>query len=108
MVVVSAEGLGTRIQKLRNLADLSARELSGLAGLQPSHARLIETGNPEQITAKTVAAIASVFGASIDWLYRGVGVAPAEEVMRAAIDRARRNLARGEKRGRRKKTGTEG
>lgn len=83
------EGLGERIQKLRGMVGISARELDGLAGLQAGHTRAIETGSKGRVAARTLSQLAAVFGVSLDWLYGGGCVAPKAADLRKSVDRAK-------------------
>lgn len=76
----------------RSYAGLSARGLSALAGLAPSHVNLIET-RVENVGAQTVASLARVLGVTTDWLITGKGEPPTEESVRAAVKRAKRSRA---------------
>lgn len=97
---MTRETLGGRVERLRGLTGLSARELDALAGLRAGHSRMIETGRVQGgIEARTVSQIAGVFGVTIDWLYEGVGTAPTAEALRKAVTAAQRRAGR-------QKTGT--
>ena len=74
-----------RIRQTRLLAGISARELARLAGLQPSHASLIESGTVANVRVDTLAALARALGCSLDWLVNGDGDAPTEEMVRGAV-----------------------
>jgi transcriptional regulator with XRE-family HTH domain len=72
--------------------------LSGLAGLARGHARQIEQDSPGRIAVATLAALASVFDVTIDWLYLGRGPRPSDRRVRAAVLSAR--VAKAPKQGR--------
>lgn len=94
------ETFGGRIERLRGLAGLSARELDALAGLRAGHTRSIETGAiGPAISARTLSQIADVFDVSIDWLFNGTGPAPKDESVRKAVASTQRRAGR-------QKTGT--
>jgi transcriptional regulator with XRE-family HTH domain len=54
---------------------LSAHELGRLAGLSPAHVSYIERSDVT-VNARTLQAIARVFGVTLDWLYLRKGRAP--------------------------------
>ena len=81
--------VGPRLAELRNAAELSARELSLLAGLSHSLVGLIESGHVETPTSATSAALARVLGCSLDWFISGVGSAPSARAVKLAVVRAR-------------------
>lgn len=85
--------LALRLGHLRGLAGLSARSLSVLAGISPTHVSLIEAGRVSSPESHTSAALASVLGCSLDWLIAGKGKPPTEESVRAAVKRAKRSRA---------------
>lgn len=73
-----APTLAERLRLARGYTGLSARKISALAGLAPSHVGYLETtagANPE---VKTIAAIARVFGVTTGWLMSGEGKDPTE------------------------------
>lgn len=80
--------LPERLRALRNIADISARASDRLAGLHEGHTRHIELGRWSP-GPKTAAALAHVFGASLDWLVSGAGRAPSAKRVRDAVARAR-------------------
>jgi transcriptional regulator with XRE-family HTH domain len=81
--------VGTRVAELRELAGLSARELSILAGLSPSMVGHIEAGRVQQPGADTVSQLAEVMGASLSYLIKGEGKAPSKGKCAAAVSTAR-------------------
>lgn len=104
-------GFAHRITQLRALADISARQVDALAGLKGTcYTNSIELGARVNILNETLAAIADVFGVSMDWLFRGVGPEPTQVEVVAAVARARAaaqtpvaDAARGLKRTRRRR-----
>ena len=91
--LVAAKGLATmsiasRLRALRELAGISAREASALAGLSPSHVALLETDR-HRATTDTASALARAFGVSIDWLVDGTGKSPTARAVRASVTAAR-------------------
>lgn len=97
--IVDADIAG-RLRLARESAGLSASGLSKLARITGSHVGLIEAGERVNPQLKTLAAIASVLGVSLDWLVYGEGEMPAPDDVRASVEAARAfNLA---------PTGTEG
>jgi transcriptional regulator with XRE-family HTH domain len=93
--------LGARIETLRTLAELSARELDALADLTAGHTRFLELGRTDRVEVRTLAKIADVFGVTLDWLYTGDGSCPRNESIRDTVARHRRRAQRA-------KTGTSG
>lgn len=84
--------VGARIRQLRQIAGVSARELSRLALLPGAcHVSLIESAGAksDRLRASTAIAVARVLGCSLDWLLMGVGKPPRDRVVRAAVERAR-------------------
>ena len=86
--------VGQRIERLRKLAGLSARELDALAGLRAGHCRAIEVGPREQIAHDTVRKIAWVLGVTTDWLGSGEGPAPPKATVRESVARAQRRSSK--------------
>jgi transcriptional regulator with XRE-family HTH domain len=91
---VMSAGLGDRLQKTRELAECTARELDRLAETAEGHASLIESGVVKNVTVETAAALAKVLGVSLDWLITGDGKSPSERAVRAAVEMARRERAK--------------
>lgn len=92
-VLVAAKGLDTmsladRLREVRQLAGISARDASALAGLSPSHVALLETGR-HRATTDTASALARAFGVSIDWLVDGSGKPPTARAVRTSVEAAR-------------------
>lgn len=101
--------LPERVVWLRDAAALSKRGLSKLAGLDPSHVRLLEDSSGQRTSRRTAEALAGVFGVELPWLMLGAGpciaahpeLDPADPAHRdaiaahvaAAVDRARLALA---------------
>ena len=85
--------LGDRLRSLRNLVDISARELDRLAGKTPGHALLIESRPSADVLAGTLADYAQVFGVTLDWLALGKGKAPRHADVVAAVAASRKQLA---------------
>lgn len=86
--------IGERLTELREKAGLTGRELDALAGLRACHARSIENGSRQRIEGRTLAALATVLGCSMDWLYWGVGEPPTQAIVDAAVRVARRRSQR--------------
>ncbi len=78
-----------RVAFVRSMAGISAREFDRLSGLAPGHTRLIETGKRSSQEVDTVRGIAQAVGCSLDWLCNGIGEAPTQDQIVAAIARAR-------------------
>lgn len=94
-VGMSTGSLRERLPRLRALVSppLSARELASLAGIAGSHVSLIESGDKENPSPKTLQAICVVLGVSMDWLYAGVGEEPSSETVNEAVASARARFA---------------
>jgi len=86
------EGLGKRIEWLRNAAGLSSREVDALAGLQACHTRSVVTGTIANPRVHTLKKIGAVFGAA-NWLVTGEGGRPSKAAIVAAVTRARKRSA---------------
>lgn len=79
-----------RLRRLRDIAGISARELSRLAQLpSQSHVTLIESKGGT-LSTTTATALARVFGCSLDWLVNGTGKEPSARAVRASVEEARR------------------
>lgn len=89
-LVMARDTLGKRIERLRKLTELSARDLDFLAGLHSNHVRAIETGQIADISGRTLLAIAGVLGVSLDFLYAGDGKSPSPRAVRRAVAHAQR------------------
>lgn len=84
-----ARTLSERLQYLVDVTDVSAREISDLAGLTHSHVAILLSADRDRVEARTVAALAKVFGVSMDWLYSGLGGAPDIHDIMLALQAAR-------------------
>lgn len=80
-----------RIRFAREKTGITTRELAELAGMSPSHPSLLEMGKRSP-SGETAVLLAQVFGVTTDWLLRGIGKEPTERGLRAAVERARRQL----------------
>jgi len=78
---------------LREWSGISARETDRLLGRAEGHTSLIEAGRSKGIEARTVSAMAELFGVSMDWLFSGTGKAPEMGAVRASVVRAQRRHA---------------
>lgn len=85
--------VGTRVASLRELAGLSARELSILADLSPSMVGHIEAGRVQQPGVDTILRLADVMGASLSYLIKGEGRAPSKAGCAEAVRVARARKA---------------
>lgn len=83
-----------RLRRARTLGGLSQRELASLAGLSPSHVGLIEQGRVEDLGSDAASRLATVLGASLDWLVRGIGRCPPAADISAAVAKAKARQAR--------------
>ncbi len=100
-----SDTLAERLRYLRKVAHMGARELDRLAGLREGHVYQLESRESgcERLEARTVQAVADVFGVKMEWLFSGRGRAPARDAIRLPVARARRVAQRESPR---KKTGT--
>lgn len=80
-----------RLRVLLDYSGLDQSALSLLAGLAPAHVNMILRGKIAQPSGKTLASLCDVLGVSLDWLMRGVGAAPDEDSVRAAVELAQAN-----------------
>ena len=86
----SPSGVGERVRLVREMVpDLSARELSLLAGQAHSLVAHIERGEIQMPRLDTMQKLGELLDVSLDWLVRGVGDAPETATVQAAIERAR-------------------
>lgn len=81
--------LADRLVHARRLVGLNPRALSVLAGLDPTHVRLIEDGERPDPRSSTISKLAGTLGVTTDWLLDGRGELPSEDEMLAAVERAR-------------------
>jgi transcriptional regulator with XRE-family HTH domain len=81
--------LADRIEYARELAGLTPRGLSIIAGLDPTHVRLIEDGERPDPRSSTISKLANALGLTTDWLLDGRGPEPDPEVIRSAVEAAR-------------------
>lgn len=92
MTSILAMSVSTRLKYARELGEISARDLSRLAGLpSEGHVSSLETSGHSP-TVDTLSKIATVLGLSLDWLGRGEGTAPTAEQVTRAIKRARKHV----------------
>jgi len=85
-----------RLHHLRELANLSARELDRLSRLRQGHTALIEKRASDNLETSTAQALAGVLGVSLDWLIAGDGKMPSARIVRAAVEAARAEHAKRE------------
>ena len=90
VITLDVMTLARRVKVCREfVVGLSARGLSELAGLSPTLVSYLERGERESVEARTLVALATVLGTSAEWLLTGLGDAPTERRVRAAVERAR-------------------
>jgi transcriptional regulator with XRE-family HTH domain len=82
-------GLPGRLTAARGLAGLHLKELSLLAGLAQGHAGMVERGEMESPSIRTVALLAEVLGLSMDWIVLGRGKPPTARSVIAAVAKFR-------------------
>jgi transcriptional regulator with XRE-family HTH domain len=87
--------LPERLRWAREIAGISQRHLSKLAGLKSEqHVRLIEVSEkPQNLGIETVSALAGALGVTIDWLHNGIGPEPTAEAIRESVAAAQARLA---------------
>lgn len=84
-----------RVTFLREKAGVSARELDRLAGLAEGHVSMLELRERRgeggsRPHSRTAIRLATVLGASLEFLLLGEGAAPSTATMKAAVAAARR------------------
>lgn len=86
----SPSGIGERVRQAREMVDdLSARELSLLAGGAHSLVAHLERGEIQTPKLDTLEKLAALLDAPLEWLTWGTGAAPSARRVQAAIARAR-------------------
>lgn len=74
---------------LRESGDVPMREQDRLAGLTVGHTQAFESGRQGRlVSARIVAQLARLYGATMDWLYLGIGQPPMPHVIEANIELA--------------------
>ncbi len=81
--------LGKRLEELRTLAGLSARELDRLAGLREGHSWLLEHNENPNPELRTIAAFCRVLGCTYGYLAAGEGKRPSRAAVIRAVEAAR-------------------
>jgi hypothetical protein len=91
----SAAALPVCLAALRARAKLSCRELSLLSGLATKHVLLLELTDRDhqKVSATTLQKLAQTLGCSIQYLWTGVGIAPTDDGIAAAVAVARERLS---------------
>lgn len=88
--LVHVDTLGSRLNAVRTLAELSQAELARLAGLKSTrHIGLIEEDERANPTLETTKGLCRAVGMSLDWFLLGKGEAPTLEQVRQAVAAAR-------------------
>lgn len=82
-----------RLSELLELAELSGRQASRLAGLAPGQVNRMLSAESSSVGVPAATSLAKVFGCSVGWLAAGEGAAPSVDAVRAAVARARRAAA---------------
>ena len=77
-----------RIRSLRRRGDVSLLEQDRLAQLARGHSQAIEAGKKQHLSARILAQLAALYGASMDYIYRGMGPGPSDADLLGAIDAA--------------------
>lgn len=88
-------GLASRLMILRGLAGgISLRDFADLADVAPSYPGHIERSQKDvDISSQIAMRMAQVFGCSLPYLLTGEGGPPPENEVRAAVEKAREDLA---------------
>lgn len=81
--------IGKRLEWVREVAGLSAREVDRLVGLTENHSRAIETKYEERTQAATLRKIAETLGVRASWLTYGQGKKPSKQEILTAVEAAR-------------------
>lgn len=85
--VAGVAGFPGRLRWLRTQAGISQREQDRYAGLIEGHSANIESGRKsDALGAKFVARLSRVYGATMDWLFLGVGEPPNARDIETAVD----------------------
>ena len=84
------ETVGERLEWVRSMVGLPAREVDRLAGLTENHTRAIERKYGTRIQVDTIEKIATAIGVSPSWLSFGDGEIPSEEQIRRAVEESRK------------------
>ena len=83
--------LGERLRWAREVACLSTRSLSDMAGLSKDMVGLIERGaKSDHLEAATLVRLADTLGVETTWLFDGRGQAPSGDAILAAVRRRQR------------------
>lgn len=80
--------VGSRIRQLRQVALVSQRFLSRIAGTAPALVGFIERCPEADPRGSTLGRLATALGVSIDYLVRGDGGTPSRQTVRDAVLRA--------------------
>ncbi len=78
-----------RLTWLREVSGVSGRGLHELCGISASYSSVAEKRPNLLPRAEQARALATLFGASVEWLVYGVGRPPSERAIRRAVSRAR-------------------
>lgn len=81
--------IGDRIKQARVSAGASRAELADAAGLNRTAIYYLEKGQRTNPTTRTLQALASALGCSLEWLLTGEGVRPTAGGAREAINAAK-------------------
>lgn len=81
----SIDSMNQRLRTCREQAGLSARELSKLAGLAPSHVGLLEASKTSNLNSATLLQLCQVLGCTAGWLVNGEGKAPSTAAVKRAV-----------------------
>lgn len=91
--MVDDGGFPGRCARLRNMAGISQRKASRLAGLSESTVRHQETMFVSSPSNETLIGLATLFDVTTDYLLTGRGEPPTEDHIKAAVARAEEELA---------------
>lgn len=87
--MIPLTSLAMRVAFARELSGLTPRGLSVIAGLDPTHVRLIETGERPKLYGETLVMLARALGTTAEWLITGDGNPPTRDEVLAGVERAR-------------------
>lgn len=80
---------GERLKAAREAAAISTRDLDRIAGLKQGVCWSVENSNSGNYEVRTLNALATTLGLSLDFVVRGVGRLPSARKVKAAVAIAR-------------------
>lgn len=83
------QGFSERLREAITAADITIAETARLSGLSLNTVQFYLSGRRDNPSGEKALALATALGCGVGWLLAGEGAAPAVEVVRAAVERAR-------------------